>query len=355
MKRWIVASAISAAAWLSSPCEAQPACNLSGEHLMSWPTANPVWQFCWLRAPDSSGSNRSGLEIRNVYYNGHLVLKRGHVPMLNVEYLDTSCGCDCYRDWEWQQDYFLANNIITPDVYAEPTSPPQTVCDVGGGNDVCQPGDPNCFRGVAAEKLSDRLILTTQFEAGWYRYTMKWRFYLDGRIEPVFGFSAITASCVPCTHRHHAYWRFDFDIDTPDNNIVTEGPTPAPPGGRPGPRYPILTLPTETMRLNNRPGVTWSVIHSGSHRGYRIVPGPETVLPADNFSEGDVWVLRYNANEIDDGHGLGECPVDFSGFLNGQSLTDVVLWYRAGLLHEGGADCDLIGPTLYPIGNWTPN
>ena len=354
-----IASAILFAglALLATPAAAQPACNLTGEHLMSWPDVNPVWQFCWLRPADSSGSNGSGIEIRNVSYNGHLVMKTGHVPMLNVEYIQTSCGCDCYRDWEYQQHVFISDNIITQHVYAEPTSPPLTVCDVGGGVDVCNPGDPNCFDGVAAEKLSDRLILTTQFEAGWYRYMMKWRFYLDGRIEPVFGFSAVSAGCVSCTHIHHAYWRFDFDIDNPENDIVTEGPAPNVGGGngRPGPRPPIVVLPTETMRVNNSPNLTWSVIDSQTHRGYRIVPGIETAQPADVFSQGDFWALRYHASEIDDGHGLGECPVDFSSWLNGESLNgDVVAWYRTGWLHVGGdlADCDQVGPTLYPIGDW---
>jgi hypothetical protein len=359
MNRWIVGAFVLAGVILgAATAGAQPVCNLAGEHLMSWPDVDPVWQFCWLRAPDSSGSNGSGVEIRNVYYNGHLVMKRGHVPMLNVQYLQTSCGCDCYRDWEDQQDYFLADNIITPDVYAEPTSPTQTVCDVGGGIDVCSSGDPNCFRGVAAEKLADRLILTTQFEAGWYRYTMRWRFYLDGRIEPVFGFSAVNAGCVSCTHKHHAYWRFDFDIDSAGNDIVSEGPNPSVSGGngRPGPKPHITVLPLETMRLNNQPNVTWSVTDTGTHRGYRIVPGIETALPADAFSQGDFWAFQYHPNEIDDGHGLGNCPVDFNGWLNGESLNgDVVVWYRAGWLHEGGdlVDCDQVGPTLYPIGDWS--
>ena len=68
---------------------------------MSWPARDPVWQFCWLRPADSSGVNGSGIEIRNVHYNGRLVLKRGHVPIVNVQY-DTlgSCGGanHCYRD-----------------------------------------------------------------------------------------------------------------------------------------------------------------------------------------------------------------------------------------------------------------
>jgi hypothetical protein len=147
-----------------------------------------------------------------------LVLKRAHVPILNVQY--DPGGCGCYRDWAYQEVRFQADNVISPG-YAEPTTPPLTVCDTGGAG-----GDIGSFTGVAAEKLADRLILTTQFEAGWYRYTMKWRFYLDGRIEPVFGFAAVNSSCIAFTHRHQAYWRFDFDIDTPGNAIVLEHARP---------------------------------------------------------------------------------------------------------------------------------
>jgi hypothetical protein len=346
------------AAALAAPAAAQPACNLAGEHLMSWPDANPVWQFCWLKAPDSSGTNGSGLEIRNVYYNNHLVLKRAHIPMLNVQYIQTGCGCICYRDWEDQQDWFLADNIIAQGDYAEPTSPAVTVCDVGGGADVCAQGQPNCFSGVAAEKFVDPLVLTTQFEAGWYRYTMRWRFYLDGRIQPVFGFSAVSSGCVSCTHKHHAYWRFDFDIDGPVSDRVMEGPNLSPSGGRTGPRYPSQPQTTEGMRKVNRSGLTWTVSDSQTQRGYRLVPGIEVSLPADAFSQGDLWALAYHFNEIDDGHSLGNCPVDFAPWLNGESLggSDVVLWYRTGWLHESGdlADCDQVGPTLVPVGDWSP-
>jgi hypothetical protein len=342
-----------AALAVSAPAAAQPACSGTGEHLMSWPDATPVWQFCWLRPQDSSGSRGSGLEIRDVYYNGHLVLKRGHVPMLNVEYVPGGCGC--YRDWQDQQIVFDADNVITPNVYAEPDVPAETVCDTGGSG-----GDIGNFNGVSAEKFADPLVLTTQFQAGWYRYTMKWKFWMDGRIQPVFGFAAVDASCVSYTHRHHAYWRLDFDIDSPENDIVTEGPDPAVGGGgggngRPGPKPQIQVLATEGKRVNNQPNTTWTVTDTGTHRGYRIVPGDETQLPADDFSEGDLWALIYHANEIDDGHDIGDCPVDFGPWLNDEPLVgDVVIWYRTGANHLGGDldGCHVVGPTLVPVGNW---
>jgi hypothetical protein len=358
MKRILGVALLAAAAlFAAAPSVAQPACNLAGEHLMSWPTLAPVWQFCWLRPLNSSGGNGSGLEIRNAYYNGHLVLKRGHMPILNVQY--DPGGCGCYRDWSNQEVVFQADNEVCPPPgppppcgYAEPTTPPLTVCDTGGSG-----GDIGTFTGVAAEKSGDPLILTTQFEAGWYRYTIKWKFYLDGRIQPIIGFAAVNASCIAYTHRHHGYWRLDFDIDGPDNDVVTEGPNPAAPGGRSGPRYPIVSLPTEVLRKANKPDITWSVTDAVTRRGYRIVPGAETALPADNFSVADFWALKYKANELDDTGQGGGCPININGFINGEGLsTDVVVWYRTGALHLGHQldDCAMVGPTLVPIGDWSP-
>jgi hypothetical protein len=351
MKRGILASLLLAAGWLASATlgATSPTCTLTGEHLMSWPTNNPVWEFCWLRAIDSSAPNGSGLEIRNVYYNGHLVMKRGHIPILDVLYDPRGCGC--FRDWLSEEERFQSDNVIFPG-YSEPDTPPLTVCDTGGSG-----GDIGTFYGVAAEKLPDRLILTTQMSAGWYRYTMKWRFYLDGRIEPVMGFAAVNSSCIAFTHRHHAYWRLDFDIDTPNNAVILEQQRPALTHNNGG-GAPPTTITTETMHLNTNGTLSWIVMNSVSGRGYSIVPGGEVALPADSFSVGDIWFLKYHDNELDDSGNPGPaCAIKFDPYLNGEALADdVVVWYRTGWLHLGDEldDCDMVGPLLSPIGDWSP-
>jgi hypothetical protein len=352
MSRRILAAALLGAGWLAAADLAadSPTCSLAGEHLMSWPTGNPVWEFCWLRPADSSAPNGSGLEIRNVYYNGHLVMKRGHIPILNVLY--DPGGCGCFRDWLSQEVVFQADNVISPG-YAEPTTPPMTVCDVGGSQ-----GDIGSFMGVAAEKLADRLILTTQASAGWYRYTIKWRFFLDGRIEPVMGFAAVNSGCIASTHRHHAYWRLDWDIDGPGDVVARETLRPAftPNPGTPGP--PPVLFPTEAMRLNTDGGRSWSVSNSVTGRGYNVIPGEEVELPVDSFAVGDVWFLNYRASELDDASvGGNPCPIRISSFVNGEATaTDIVMWYRGGAYHEGGDldDCHWVGPTLVPFGDWSP-
>ena len=357
---------------------AQVACT-PPEKLMSWPAEDPVWEFCWLRPLRSSGTNGSGLEIRNVHYNGHLVLKRGHVPILNVQYATGGGSCGganrCYRDWLDLEQSYISDNVCPPPEsgncgYAEPGCPPVTVCEHAGGLDVCDdpppPPDPPppacpervCFTGVSAEKLADRLIMTSQSKAGWYRYTMKWTFHLDGRIEPFFGFAAVNDNCVNFAHRHHAYWRLDFDVDGPAGDIVTEGPDPTAVPPKRGRRPPIIVLPAETMRFSRDPGLTWSLVDAETRRGYRIVPGAETELPADSFSVGDVWLLNYRSTEIDDAGQSGPaCAIKVGNFLTGESLSgDVVVWYRTGAFHDSGHldECHAVGPTLVPLGDWSP-
>ena len=191
---------------------AQPVCS-GDSQLVSWPDTDPVWELCWLRPIDSSGINGSGIDLHDVFYRDQLVLSRAHAPILNVEY--DAGGCGCFRDWSHEEERFQADNELAPG-YAEPTSPPLAVCDTGG------PDDSGSFYGVAAEKLADRLVLTSQMSAGWYRYLQKWTFHQDGRIEPFFGFTSVDASCIETTHRHHNYWRLDFNIDGAGGDYVVE-------------------------------------------------------------------------------------------------------------------------------------
>lgn len=333
------------------------------QRLVKWPTTGTaVWEMCLLTPVNSSGTNGSGIEIRNVSYNGHLVFKRAHAPILNVKYVPGS-NCDCFRDWsdsETRFEVFIAPGqqaSSSAGGYAEAIQPPRTVCDLGVTTQ-----DIGSFRGVAAEMLADRMILTTQLTAGWYRYQMKWIFHQDGRIDPRFGFGAVnTSSCVQNTHRHHNYWRFDFDIDGAANDAIGPVPTAA----HPAPRR--VTLENQRNLPDAIPQPAYIVHDKTTWRGYQLIPGPENLeLPVDSFSIGDSWMLKFASNqstavtaEIDDGEGLSGCPLSptFLAFDNNENVNpaDVVVWYRGGGLHLGGDldGCSWVGPTLQPIGDWS--
>lgn len=307
------------------------------DHTIRWPESNPIWQLCWISPEDSSGIDGSGLEIADVRYNGRLVLARGHIPVLNVKYDPGGCGGFdlSYRDWSNQLVRFDADNVIRPG-YAEPTVPPRTVCD-NPGTDV------GSFSGVAAEKLADRLILSTQVQAGWYRYIHSWTFFADGTIKPMLRFTAVDNVCTPLAHYHNVYFRFDFDLDGVENDAVDEYNAGV---------WSAVT--TEAQRLHS-PATSrrWRVRDKTTGSGYEIVPGPAADI-ANAWSVADAWSLLYRSGEEDDGGATGGLDGDrahIDRYVSGDSIDarDVVFWYRVGYRHDGPADCEIGGPTLQPV------
>ena len=215
----------------ATTANAAPDCsNYSNTTLMQWPDVDPVWEFCWRDAGDSQPQpDGSGLELFEVHYNGHLVFARAHVPILNVEYGPGGCGC--FRDWLDSPRRFDAVGLPCDNGFCQTSVEPTTICDCaptnscdGNPNNACNV-DIGGFTGVAATSEPTRLTLTTQTSAGWYRYIMKWRFYLDGTLEPVFEFGATPNGCTDASHFHHGYYRLDFDINgAADDAVFTDLP-----------------------------------------------------------------------------------------------------------------------------------
>jgi hypothetical protein len=306
-------------------------------HLIRWPDTNPVWQLCWTAPPDSSGIDGSGLEISDVFYKGKLVLSRGHVPVINVKYDPGGCGgLDLsYRDWGNELVRFEATNVIRPG-YAEPISPPRTVCDTPGF-------DLGTFTGVAAEKLADRLVLTTQVQAGWYRYILAWTFLADGTFKPEIRFTAVQNVCTPLSHYHSAYWRLDFDLDGLADDALEELNSGV-----------WTTLKTESQRLHApAAGRRWRVRDKATGAGYELVPAPDADI-ANAWSVADLFGVLFHNGEEDDGGATGGLTGDrvhVDRYVTGESIDgrDLVVWYRAGVHHVGDSHCEVGGPTLRPF------
>jgi hypothetical protein len=297
-----------------------------------------IWRFLAVRPSASSGADGSGVELRFVDYRGTRVLYRAHVPVLNVLYDRNACGP--YRDWQWQEGMLQATgNTVAPGFVLCP-SPAQTILDTGS--------DTGTFLGTAIYVSGLEVVLVCEMQAGWYRYVSEWRLHADGTIRPRFGFDATSSSCVCNRHHHHVYWRLDFDIRTPGNNVIHEFNDP-----------PIIpgtnwhTKSYEIMRLrdsaHNR---QWRVENARSGQGYTIVPGANDGTAAgDPYARGDLWFLRYRWNEIDDYPIVGT-EIQIDKYKNGESLVnqDVVVWYGAHFTHDvTGPHVDhVVGPDLVP-------
>lgn len=66
-----------------------------------------LWTLIAVRPSASAGTMGSGVELRRVAYRGKPVLRRAHVPILNVRYKNDACGP--YSDWQYQEGMFKAS------------------------------------------------------------------------------------------------------------------------------------------------------------------------------------------------------------------------------------------------------
>ena len=333
--------------------------------LLSWPATNPVWQMCWLPPNASVGPRGSGMELRNVEYNGIPVLKRAHSPMLFAEYV----GNTCYRDWKDNNTPVMAEPAVRNQLGVSNLFNATTSCDRSNhptdSYGTCPyqlPGRTaaDCFSGVAIEDRGDHVVLTTQYVADWYMYTSRVFFYANGAFDAQFGFGNRNGTNNGITHWHHNYWRLDFDIEGASNNVLSIND---------------VVQNTEFTGLRDAVGGpggtqrTWEVRNTVTGRGYRLTPGRNdyntpTNQSGRNFHLVDVIGTAYVANEYTDRgntNNLGDCAMLSNNLANGADIggggagSDVVLYYRSGVRDLTGVNsmiCKSAGPLFTPIGNW---
>ena len=283
-----------------------------------WPSpADPIWRFDWILA---DSPDQEGIVIRNASYRGRQVFYKASLPSLRVQY-DGVCGP--YKD-----PLSYTNAVPTT------RCPQSRVCQysyVAGG-----------LRAICVESFH---------KIGSYRLTDRWVFWENGHVYP-----RLYSAGLQCNdnHRHHAYWRFDFDIGGASNDLVLEYNTYA---GNVGWGNGWEPQRVETSRVKAAAsGRTWAVLDKGSQRGYFIYPGANDGMP-DTFSNRDLWILRYRGSEDKHGNQGDRFDDGLHAYLNGEGVDaeDVVVWYCGHLAHEahgGGDEWHHVGPNLVPFNTW---
>ena len=330
---------------------------------------NPLWEMLVIRPSSSSGQigaitgdERSGLEIRDVKYKGKSVLKRGHVPILNVKYVG---GCGPFRDWQYSEGFFNA-----PDAGSQ--NPAAGIRILASGQvattSVETRNDTGNYRGVAIYTqdvgLGQEVVLVTEMEAGWYRYIMEWRFAPDGTIRPRFGFASTVDSCVCIQRTHHVYWRLDFDVAGTNNRAYLMDR---------GRRYQQLIQTESALFKRSQTSRSIMIQSAAGDEAYQIVPGTNDgkVLDdlgnmVDTFGAGDFWLMRFKGTadsplELDDENGTVYPAANLAPWVNGEALVnqDLVVWYAAHQVRQDDASRPaapqvitgqhIVGPVLRPI------
>jgi Cu2+-containing amine oxidase len=103
----------------------------------------------------------------------------------------------------------------------------------------------------------------------------------------------------------------------------------------------------------------WRVENTRTGEAYDIVPGEDDGVESAGsdspFGRGDVWILRYHGDEIDDGvHAIGPpYEANISQWVDGEAIHDhdVVVWYGAHFTHDLAHDAPathghIVGPDL---------
>lgn len=301
-----------------------------------------LWNMTVNRPSSSSGTDGSGIELIDVKYRGKLVLKRAHIPILNVQYVN---GCGPFRDWQYSETWFKTDNSpeVAPGIKISST-PAQTIVD--------DRNDTGNYRGVAIYTQGDETVLVTELSAGWYRYINEWRFGNDGTIRPRYGFGSTTNSCVCLQRNHHVYWRLDFDLNGTNNSVSHIFPAQ---------QFQKALNPLETELKQYRPteNKVWLISNPATRDSWLITPGDrDGTAQNDSFGAGDFWVLRYKTfpAEVDDGGGTAEARID--PFLNSESINnqDIVIWYAAHVTRSDDTSRPetlsgqyVVGPTIRPV------
>jgi hypothetical protein len=268
-----------------------------------------------------------------------MVLKRANVPILNVLYDNNACGP--YRDWQYAENQFAADptagTTLAPGVRSC-TVPATTVLetDIDSGN----------HQGIAYYKEGNGVVLVSELSAGWYRYISEWRFLDDGTIRPRFGMGAVQNSCTCLPHVHHAYWRFDFDIDGAAPNRILE------PRGRIFNSFPVSFEAKRYRKAGSEE--TWIVDNPATGSSYMIRSNlNDNTASNDPYGRGDLWFLTYSGAELDDSAVRTNTQANIDAFVNNNKLTnnDVVVWYGGHIPHNRGMynryhDHSINGPTV---------
>jgi hypothetical protein len=287
--------------------------SVSGQ--VSWPPEAPVWTFRW----EVIDGDSEAIAFRDVQFRGRKVFHKASLPMIRVQY-DSAHGP--------YKDSLSIRNMKGPvKVYEH-----------------LQSG----FRHLVVESYH------TGYDLGRYRLVNRWMFRIDGLILPQLVSAGLQH---PSTHRHHVYWRFDFDIAGAANNLALEHPPTSSTNWGYGPGWRPIPGEQQTYGFSSATPwwpSAWAVINKPTVIGYMIEPGPRDGM-ADDFSNFVMSLNAYHGRE--DLKGRLGTPSDDQVWkhIDGESVDgqDVVFWYVAHLHHHyPGPEFEwhACGPLLWPFG-----
>jgi hypothetical protein len=227
------------------------------------------WTFRW----EVGDANKEGLVIKDARWKGTTVLYKGSLPVIRVKYRGNAgslgAGCGPYRDRIHWGNIKLTAGQTTP----------VTARVFAGGQ---------------------QLELAVFAEIGGYDIYQAWYFHTAGFIQPTLyssGWSCPWDSQSELDHKHHPYWRLDFDVEGTANQVWSI---------RRKSNGTVLTTKhsneANNWKLADDADLSWTINKPNSSKHILIrYPTNERHDPAGspwfNFSSKDMAVRRYRGSE----------------------------------------------------------
>ena len=292
------------------------------EILLPMPTSGSVTWFDWTFDYSIGDNYSEGLQIKNVHFKGTKVLYEASMPVVRVKYRgdadDIGEGCGPFTDRiDWCNIEFLSGAITL----------------------------------VVARIFDDTLLeIAILSEIGGYDLYQAWYFEKSGRLQPMLYSSGWSCCEDPdeLDHKHHPYWRLDFDIEGTENQVWrTDNPSAA------SPSFTRQDLEGNASRTSGNK-IGWKIKKKGSSK-HALIQYPDNELkdqsgsPWFSFSNKDWAWRRYRATED-----VGWDDFDWDEHLGYKlppedtNKKDIVFWAVGHLTHKW-----TITDALIPQWHWT--
>ncbi len=182
-------------------------------------------------------------------------------------------------------------------------------------------------------------------------YTLRWRFYENGIIEPALGMSGQLPKTAGLTDSFtdHLGWRIDFDLGSQQQDDLVEEVSSQPTADRLRKTVHVTPILEEAGRLLDPENKRFWRIRDGNNHyaGGLVIPSYELITSNYNHSRNnarnqpwlshDIYFTRYKACERYAAHNLtSNCAsnafryVETPESLNG---ADVIIWYKQSYHH----------------------
>jgi len=301
------------------------------------------WQMCWTETLNE------GVVLTEVWYtpvNGTEILVLGQVNLaeIHISYDDNSA------------DFFDVSVFGMGGVRLSDLAPEE--CDGGtlitsGTKDIlCQriDGRGYAYKLDAAQVQGEEMELWYDSQFNHYNFVVRYTFRDDGSIELALGLTGELAKYTPnanhgwevaagslgTNHVHAAWWRIDFDLGGSIDDVVEEIEFTGSGNAR---RTMVITpYAIETARpFNFATFRFWRVrddllVNADGHAiSYDILPGSRALFRGtvnEPWTAADIYATEDDPCEMFATHNpvAGGCGSDVSMFVDGETLTDPVVW-----------------------------